>query len=540
MCTSEKLPYIRIDSNKRDDRPIGLPEIQLNHASDHSLPSSPGSPAQFGSGASSTPPSPTGVTSKQKSSFFQSRKKQISLQPKLLIPTVGLERSVSDCDPRPTPECSEKPLTAPVLGERHQKARASIAFDFNILHYLTKGHYFNNNGHSNGSNGEGKGSFFGSSRSKNKAKFSENDKHSDLESFGSVISLIQRKEPGGKKKKKKKKRSKELDRQESSEPEQLSSQLKIGGKKKKKSRKVLADRRSNQLSSSSSSSSLLSLNNLSSSIERLTSKFKKEKKPRPVFDEDQMLHKYGRVIVPGEPRSFRSMMQWSPSSSRSNDADRNPKENSSRTKENCMTKAADSNPTCTSFVYTHHLPPTNPSLKCLRKEYLFTRQAAGNTANAEQYHPDHQPDHHHHHSRNCHHTHRLHHCGSSAGKQPAERLVMERIPLGQREISLERNLSEPSVPQTSRRQLAERQNSPAKQQPSTLDRPCLERQHLVKTNQPNASNRFSFFKNKILRSRSFEASTKSSKYQVSCMLSSSGLLGLPFADHPPLALTNCR
>lgn len=532
MCTSEKdahrkLPYIRIDSNKRDDRPTGLPEIQLNHASDNSLPSSPGSPAQFGSRASSP-------TSKQKSSFFQSRKKQISLQPKLLIPTASLERSVSDCDPdrRPTSAGSEKPLTAPVLGERHQKARASIAFDFNILHYLTKGHYFNNNSnHANCGEGKVASSFFGNGRSKNKIKFSEsNDKHSDLESFGSVISLIQRKEPNGKKKKKKKKKSKELDRQESSEPEQSSGKLKIASSgKKKKARKVLAEQRSNQQcsSASSSSSSLLSLNNLSSSIEKLTSKFKKEKKPRPAFDQDQMLHKYGRVIVPGEPRSFRSMMQWSPSSSRSNGSsslvaslkanENSPKtsENSSRTNESSSsmknTRLLDSNASCVSFVYTHQLPPTNPSLKTFRKEYPFARQA-----NPQQYH--------HHHSRNCPHTHQ-HHCSTS--KQPAERTLPESNPL------------EKNQKNSTEKQLAERPSSPNKQ-PSILERHFLEKQQLIEANQQNQSNKFSFFKNKILRSRSFDT-PKSSKYQVSRTLFSNGFgLACSFASIPTQFATSFR
>lgn len=546
MCASEKdahtkLPYILIDSNRRDD----LPAIHLNHASDASLPSSPGSPAQF-----STPTSPT---SKQKSSFFQSRKKQISLQPKLLMPTASLERSISDCDParRPTSACSDQPMTAPVLNERNQKARASIAFDFNILHYLTKGHYFSNN------NGESKtaGFFFGGGRSKNKIKFNEserNEKHS--ESGGSLISLIQRREPNGKKKKKKKKKSsKELSRDESSdrEPEVIAgsskstsngtsqsnskgtskstSSIKISSKSissKKKSRKVLADQSNQQ--SSSSSSSLLSLNNLSSSIEKLTSKFKKERKSREAFDDaEQLLHKYGRVIVPGEPHSFRSMMQWSPARS--------------------SLPAGDSNSSKSdlpAFTFTQRLPPTNPSLKSFRKEYAFGRQTTGHQApNPQQYDkPNHlrqtdegsdhkqtdhkhseclkldqQSDHpkpdHHHHSKNCHHTHQ-HHCSNSTGKQrpaclserpPSERTLPER--------TQSERISFGRIP-SGRAQSENRKPEKQTAADSILERHCLEKQQLMKETQQNQSNKFSFFKNKILRSRSFDT-PKSSKYQVS-------------------------
>ena len=447
MCSSEndensKLPYVLIDSNRKED----LPTIHLNHASDNtdneqaslpSSPSSPGSPNSFKLNSNlKTKVQPIATSDKQKSSFFQSRKKQISLQPtKLLIP--NLERSTSERLKRPTSSCSEKPLTAPITSERFAKPRASIAFDFNILHYLTKSNYFN-----------GDTSFFG--RSKAKFKFPNSDaKQSDLDSFGSVISLIERKEPN-KKKKKKKKNQKNKNKEE----EKLNDKLSVVASKKKKSKKVL---KNDHYHSSSSSSSLLSLNNLSSSIEKLSSKFKSNKKKLSNdlkvdnADNNQILHKYSRVIVPAELKS-KSMMQWSPSSKLKSSNKNNLKLNNSQNDKDNKSK--------TEISYAQ-LPPFNPPLKKEVKKDLTN---------------------HHHHSKNCHHIH--------------DPTCINQ--LNNESNQFKYQFTTPFSMHSFKDQFKDQLN--AKQ--------------LIKSNQQTQSIKFSFFKNKILRSRSFDTPKNSTKLHL--------------------------
>ena len=465
---NSKLPYILIKSNKKDD----LPAIHLNHASDRSDTSAPSSPSCMqtnDTGDASTNASSSQneqLSGKQKSSFFQRRKKQISVEPRLLIPKANLERSTSEKHKRPTSSCSDQPMTAPILTtERIRKPRASIAFDFNILHYLTKGHYFGGSSESKGFAKEKKNRFLTDET---------DDKQSDIDSFGSVISLIQRKEPLKTKVKKKKKKKKKTTGSDANSDEASDQILRSGkAKKNKQCKKVL---KSDQSNLSSSSSSLLSLNNLSSSIEKISSKFKnrKEKSNRFFRTDEQMLHKHGRVIVASEPSySIKQMMQWSP----------NKPSPSAKTKSNLpsscnlasgagssaervdvanlnkIVSSSSNNGELKPNVVAHHLPPSSVLVK------------------------DSQYNHHHHHSTSCPHTHQPY-CNS---------------------------INQPNF--------INAHTKPPSMKASTNGDTCLDakqgQDRLIKFAQQSQSTKFAFFKNKILRSRSFDTPKNAKFNQVS-------------------------
>lgn len=289
MCTSKddensKLPYILTDqtvsSNKKDE----LPKIHLNRVSSDTVTDNDDDECSAGGSDF-----PNNTIKPSKSSSFYQLKRHKQIEPRLLMPN-NKDDYLSTT--KLNGKSYDEPLTAPILTttttettrNERRKPRASIAFDFNILHYLTIGHYFNSNNNNK--------------YKTNNAKATEEERD-DLDSYGSVISLIK-----PTKKKNKKKKSKKSDR--------------------KKVKKVLKTDQSFSTSSSSSSlsslsSSLLSLNNLSSSIEKLSNKFKasssKKKVAKDKNQDYQMLNKHGRIIVPSEPFSAnKSMMQWHPTS----------------------------------------------------------------------------------------------------------------------------------------------------------------------------------------------------------------------------------